>query len=176
MKALLLSSLLTATFLVVAESSARADGSTVFVHIESDRHVRLESNEYGDWRWVCDSPCDRDLPLGVDFRIGGDEVRRSRPFRLHGRAGTQTRLDVSTSSKAWFNAGIVGVSAGPALAAVASAVAFGYAIGGDESHTHAWEGIAIGGLAMTAVGLTLLLANLSSSAEQSYTWPTAVSF
>ena len=46
----------------------------VFVHVDSPRPVEIQRREGAAYVKVCDSPCDRSLPIGGDYRIGGADV------------------------------------------------------------------------------------------------------
>src|SRR5207249_5202899 len=64
------------------------------------------------WTFACGAPCDADLPLSAEYRIGGSGIRSSRAFSLAARPGEHVTLDVTTSSTGGFAGGIVLTSLG----------------------------------------------------------------
>jgi hypothetical protein len=143
---------------------------TAFVHIESDRPVRLEAVEgKKSFRFVCASPCDIPVDLDQTYRIAGDGVRASGDMQINGQPGQRVLIEVDTSSKAAFVGGIVIVSIAPVVALVGLIVYLvsaadlppspaGQSIGG---------ALGIGGLVGIAVGIVMIATNGSSKATQS---------
>ena len=89
-------------------------GPKLLVHLESSRSVRLARLEptRGTWDSMCDSPCDKQVPVEGDYRIEGTGIRPSKQFSLQGKAGDRVVIDVNAASKGWFAAGIVGTGVG----------------------------------------------------------------
>lgn len=109
--------LFTSVFLLASvrpAHAADAPGPTAVVHIHSKRKVSLETpscDSSGEWIAVCESPCDVELPLDRDYRIGGKGVRASDTFRILVRPGGRAVLTVDAGSKdaaALGTAGLVG--------------------------------------------------------------------
>lgn len=108
---------------LAAPSIARADDDRVHVHIKSEKHVQLESRPSQDDAWMvaCDSPCDRDLPLGDEYRIlYGTKATATRgdTFRLSASPGGSVNLTVDGGSTAQAVGGVVLGAGGVALAVV----------------------------------------------------------
>ncbi len=84
-------------------------GPKVLVHLETTRPVRLARYETtrGVWDDMCDSPCDKQVPVEGDYRIEGVGVRPSNRFAMQGKAGDRIVIDVNAASKGWFAAGLV---------------------------------------------------------------------
>lgn len=75
------------------------------VHIDSKIPVRLEQRARGgrggSWSSACDAPCDRNLPLGDEYRVVyGKDVTPGAPFRLRSEAGGRITLTVHPASGA----------------------------------------------------------------------------
>jgi hypothetical protein len=164
-----------------------SEGPTARVHIESDRPVSLERHVSGRvWTFVCAAPCDADVPISQEYRIGGSGVRSSRGFNLAARAGEHVTLDVTTSSTGGFAGGIVLTSLGGLtmvvglmLVLVGSAQAdehrtFGSTATGSSLYTNDGSAnitggeIALGvGAAAMLLGIIMIGSNSKSSVEQS---------
>jgi hypothetical protein len=105
----------------------RANASTAWVHIESDRPVRLEREGEGhargsEWETICASPCDAEVPLGSDVRIGGEGIRTSRPFHLNAAPGERVELVVNAGTRGGFVGGIILTSVGPIVSLIGAVV------------------------------------------------------
>jgi hypothetical protein len=102
--------------------------SMVMVHIDADADVILEQQVAGgrwaggEWRDVCQAPCDMSLPTNTMYRVGGPGVKSSRPFSIEASGGKAV-LDVHGASSGAFAGGIVLVSLGPLAILVGSLVA-----------------------------------------------------
>ncbi|HEY6463825.1 MAG TPA: hypothetical protein VIY73_26830 [Polyangiaceae bacterium] len=96
----------------------------VRVHVVGSPSAKLEEDVTGtdDWREVCSSPCDTDLPIGPRYRVNGEGRIPSEPFGLAGRPGDRVAVRVAGGSKAWFVAGIVLVPAGTLVALTGIAI------------------------------------------------------
>jgi hypothetical protein len=154
------------------------EGSAV-VHIEADVPVALDRREGRAWVFVCNAPCDEELPLSGTYRIQGAGVRNSGQFRLNGRPGDHVVLDVSTASKGGFVGGIVVAGVGVVvllvgamvLLTVASMDAADSAAGianssNDGSATTVGWVMLAGGAAATLVGVLVLTSNTRSKVDQ----------
>jgi hypothetical protein len=142
---------------------------TAFVHIESDRPVRLEAVEgRKSYRFVCTSPCDMEVDLGEHYRIAGDGVRATSDFELNAQQGQRVLIDVETSSKAGFVWGIVVVSVSPVVSLVGLVVYAISSTGPLSSSSGQTVGAAMGfgGLIGIALGTVLIASNASSKATQ----------
>lgn len=140
----------------------------VNVHIDADGDVILEQQVTGgrwaggEWRDVCQAPCDMSLPTNTMYRVGGPGVRSSRPFSIEGRDGKAV-LEVHAASSGAFVGGIVLVSLGPLAIIVGSLVAL---VGAAENSTcsitlggsgtcgsSSGDGLVAGGLVTMGVGV-----------------------
>ncbi len=162
---------------------ARRAAPSARVHIESDRPATLERHE-GAKAWVaaCSAPCDADLPLDAEYRIVGDGIRKSSPFRLAANDGGRVTLDVNAATKGGFAGGIVLTSLGPIVMLVgAVVVAIGEAdkslqtdfngsgstsSSGSSTITTGWVTVAVGAVA-TVGGILMIAGNSRSSVAQS---------
>jgi hypothetical protein len=106
-------------------------GPTVFVHVEGDEGVVLDSIAPGSVRWtrVCVAPCDAELPLTQMYRIDGENIRRSRPFSLSASPGQHVVISVSPASKSGFAGGVALASVGVAALTVGLVVLLVGAVG-----------------------------------------------
>jgi hypothetical protein len=103
------------------------------VRIDSTIPVRLEqravrAGRASAWSTACDAPCDRNLPLGDEYRVlYGKDVTAGPPFRLRAEAGSKVTLTVRPASKAGEAGGVALVVVGAALgmASLAGVVVFG---------------------------------------------------
>ena len=138
----------------------------VTVHIDADGDAILEQQVTGgrwaggEWRDVCQAPCDISLPSNTMYRVGGPGVRTSRPFSIEGQNGKAV-LEVHTASSGAFAGGIVLISLGPLAIIVGSLVAL---VGAAENTTFCYssstscssnqgDGLVAGGLVTMGVGL-----------------------
>jgi len=117
----LLASTLAST--LASASVASADDDRARVHIKSEKHVQLESraSKHDAWLLACESPCDRDLALGDEYRvIYGTEARATRgdAFRLSAAPGGSVTVTVDEGSTAQAVGGLVMATGGVALAVV----------------------------------------------------------
>jgi hypothetical protein len=108
---------------LAAPSIARADDDRAHVHIKSEKHVQLESrpSQQDAWMVACDSPCDRDLPLGDEYRVlhgTAAGATRGDTFRLSASPGGSVTLIVDGGSTAQAVGGVVLGAGGVALAFV----------------------------------------------------------
>ena len=164
--------------------------SMVTVHIDGDADVILEQQVTGgrwaggDWRDVCQSPCDVSLPTNTMYRIGGPGVRTSRPFSIEGRDGRAV-LEVHAASSGARGGGLALMIVGPLAILVGSLVAlvgwaenstscvFSGGSGSGSCSSSRGDGLVAGGLVTMAVGLgativgaVLLATNSSSKVQQ----------
>jgi hypothetical protein len=101
---------------------------SALVHIEVEGHVELEARsiEYeSDWAPVCDSPCDKRLPLDNEYRItGGEHFRRSGAFTLHAQDRERVVLRVNRSNVTGIVGGVLLIVLGAPATAIGGLVAF----------------------------------------------------
>lgn len=146
---------------------------TVFVHVASDRPVRLEQQGEGrkEWALVCASPCDGLVPMDGKYQVAGDGVRDSGDFVLTATPGNRIVIEVDTGSKAGFVGGIIIVSAAPVVALVGLVF---LAVGSvpdlrsskSSSSSNVGIGLTFGGIAGTAAGIILIVTNARTKATQ----------
>ena len=158
---------------VVPPAPAPDTGKAV-VHIEAEPEVILERQSSGQWVGMCNAPCDQEMALDANYRIGGDGVRRSGTFRLAGKNGDHVFINVSTASKSGFVGGIVLISVGaPAfligglvLLVVAAIDATPGAGDTGSAKIIGWSMFG-GGAAAVVLGIVLLSTNGHTSMDQS---------
>lgn len=141
----------------------------VTVHVESTRPVELQLNEETslDWKVVCASPCDVELPIGRLYRIDAPGVRRSKPFTLRGVPGGTQLLDVDAGSSAGHTVGMVFTSIGSPIVLIGGIVV---AVHLGNGNTDSVQGSAIAtgvGLAFFVPGLYLTISNDGTTVVQS---------
>lgn len=138
----------------------------VTVHIDADADVILEQQVAGgrwaggEWRDVCQAPCDMSLPTNTMYRVGGPGVRSSRPFSIEGRDGKAV-LEVHGASSGAFVGGIVLISLGPLAIIVGAGVALAGAFENSVScsgiystcSSNSGDGLVAGGLVTMGIGL-----------------------
>lgn len=83
-----------------------SETGTVHVKMEGDSDAVLEQDHGGTWAAVCSGACDRDLPLGVSYRITASGAKTSGAFRLLGTPGDHIVLHLNTASSAAFGGGV----------------------------------------------------------------------
>ncbi len=140
---------------------------TVHIHATSTVDLQLSDEQTLQWRTVCSTPCDVELPIGRLYRINGSGVRQTRPFALRGTPGGKQFLDVEAASSAGYAAGMVMTSLGSPVVLVGGIVVVVRVANGD---TDGIQGslIATGiGLALFVPGLYLAVNNDSTTVGQS---------
>ncbi len=181
------SALLACAALLALTRSAAADepvsppiAETVVVTLDTDEPARLEARTGpSTWETVCFAPCNVAVPLEREVRIAGDGIRHSRPFHLEGHG--HVVLTLSSGTNGGLTAGILLVSAGPALLVAGFVLALdslshtmGDAPPSGSSGAHTEGNIAgsllVGGLVVTAVGVPVgvvtIVHNARSHVEQ----------
>ena len=95
--------------IVISASSPRSR-----VHLEADRPARLEGLDPVTFQWspVCDAPCDRELPLELQYRIAGKYIRPSQAIQLAVKPGQAVALHANTASTSPLATGQTMVVAG----------------------------------------------------------------
>jgi hypothetical protein len=98
---------------IAAPLPSVSPGSPVWVHIQGSDTAELQrdTGDHRNWETVCTAPCDQAVSSAYAYRVGGDGIRNSKVFRLHGDRET---LNVDEGSKSGLVLGIVGVSVGGA--------------------------------------------------------------
>ena len=81
----------------------------VWVHVEGADGALFEMDRASDgtWETVCRAPCDIQVPVSADYRVGGQGIKQSGIFRLRGQQGDHVTVNVNGGSKAWLVTGIV---------------------------------------------------------------------
>jgi hypothetical protein len=81
----------------------------VWVHVEGADGATLEIDrgDDGTWESACRAPCDIQVPVSAEYRVGGSLLKQSGVFRLRGQQGDHVTVNVSGGSKAWLVVGIV---------------------------------------------------------------------
>ncbi len=137
-----------------------AGAGQALVHLDTDKALQIETNVGGrEWRFACEAPCDVALDLDHAYRIVGDGVRTSPPFRIAAARGGRVVLDVSPGSKAGLLGGIVLASVGLPVTVVGGFVvllasAFGAS---DDTKRTGWVVFGVG--AGSVIGGVLLIVN-----------------
>lgn len=162
---------------------------SVLVHMEGDSDAVLEMQdrkETNAFSPVCNSPCNKVLPLDRMYRITGDGMKDSRPFKLSGSAGQAVSLDVNPGRRGAFAGGIVMTVLGPITLLTGSLVylvgaaqsslvyssSSGFRTSGDGSGLKVTGGILmIAGAALTAVGIPLIVSNARTKVTQDVSSP-----
>ena len=162
---------------------ARADARThAFVHLAGADTATLERRSpRGGWETVCYTPCNQELPLGVEYRIAGDGLRTSSPFFLD-RDKPRIELDAGAATTRGHHAGIALVAVGGGAAAVGLALisaafyaqwendqifgAFGRDAPLDMGYVLAGIVTAAFGTALAVSGIVMAAAHGKSSVEQ----------
>lgn len=147
---------------------------SVLVHIESPEAVDLE-RETGDrhdpFDVVCTSPCDEWVPATGRYRIAGSGTRGSRRFELLANAGRETVV-VSPASSTAFGIGIAAIVVGAAAIAIGSLGVLANSFSDDPNGSSGHGpldlalGVVVGGLAVEAGGIALVVLNGSSRVHQ----------
>ena len=86
-----------------------APSAMVWVHVEGADGAILEMDRASDgtWETACRAPCDVQVPVTAEYRVGGSMLKQSGVFRLRGQQGDRVTVTVSGGSKAWLVVGIV---------------------------------------------------------------------
>lgn len=149
--------------LLAVAAPARAAGPTAVVHVDASSRVVLERvDDDGDTAVVCHAPCDVALAIGERYRINGDGIRPSSPFRLAGRDGARVVITPDLARSRSFVTGVVLTSLatlflGGALAGLGGAVASNENFGGVVPGL---LGILSGGISLSlGIPGTVMLAN-----------------
>jgi len=150
--------------LLAVAAPARAAGPTAVVHIDASSRVVLERvDDAGDTAVVCRAPCDVALAIGERYRINGDGIRPSSPFRLAGQDGARVVITPDLARSRSFVTGVVLTSLatlflGGALAGLGGAVASSNDVLGGV--VPGVLGILSGGISLSlGIPGTLMLAN-----------------
>lgn len=159
-------------------AAAGSSATSAFVHLEGDDDAVLEMRgpQGGDFVAMCHAPCDRALPLDAMYRIGGDGIRKSGNFKLASTDGKPVVVDVNSGHTGGFVGGIVMTALGPV---VAVAGLFVYAVSSITFYTSSSGGsggssagkttggiMMLSGLALTAVGIPLIVMNSRTKVKQ----------
>ncbi|HLK41501.1 MAG TPA: hypothetical protein VKU41_32350 [Polyangiaceae bacterium] len=156
----------------VAVNSERPS-QQVFVHMDAPPEARIQQDKTGDddWATVCQTPCDKQLPMEFWYRVVGEGIRPSGEFALRGTPGGRETVRVDPASKAAFTVGVIFLPIG-LTAAYFSLAAFelaglqaGFSGDGSNAVTVAW--LLLGGGALVAtIGLVMVRSNSKSGVTQ----------
>ncbi len=144
------------------------------VHIEfnvDDDRAELQRLDEDQWIAVCPGPCSVDGPADAVYRIGGNGVRRSTPFRLpeDERDVPVTAEAGSTSTTVW--GAVLAIGGGSlALTIGLPVLAIGFVANGDDSSGDGTAGVGpplieagavmtVGGVIAGVAGLIMVLNN-----------------
>jgi hypothetical protein len=138
--------------IVISASSPRSR-----VHLEADRPARLESLDPISFQWnpVCDAPCDRELPVELQYRIAGRDIRPSEAIQLAAMPGRAIALRANTASTGPHLTGQTMVVAGALTGGLGGVLVIGgffaaLSAGGiDGSSDHSSSATAAGDVAIT---------------------------
>jgi hypothetical protein len=86
-----------------------APSAMVWVHIDGADGAILEEDRANDgtWETACRAPCDIQVPVSAEYRVGGSMLKQSGVFHLRGQQGDRVTVSVTGGSKAWLVVGIV---------------------------------------------------------------------
>ena len=164
--------------------AAAPSAAAAFVHLEGDDDAVLEMRgpQGGDFVAMCQSPCDRALPLDAMYRIGGSGVRKSTNFKLASTDGKPVVVDVDSAHTGGFVGGIVMTALGPVVAVAGlfvyavSSITFytssGSVAGGSSAGKTTGGIMMLSGVALTAVGIPLIVMNSRTKVKQEVGAPT----
>lgn len=82
--------------------AAPMEGPFAFVHIEASGSTYLYRAPHGttDFETVCEAPCDMELPINDDYKIGGNGTKTTPRFKLKAQGGGSVTLKVDGAN--WF--------------------------------------------------------------------------
>lgn len=182
MRVLAASFALTALSLAAPAQAQRvrlAGPNEAYVLIEGPRAAMLERQSGDSFIAVCAAPCDRPFPLGVSYRIAGEDVHASEPFVLQGAAGSTVTLRVDDTQ---HHTGAVAIQGGALVTLVGGLTLVG-GIFGTCSETdngscdryrwlpYAGGAIAVVGIATIITGIVLMSKGSHSKVEQTTSAP-----
>src|SRR6185312_6712672 len=98
----------------------------VWVHVDGPEDVRIQEDPTGDndWTTVCTGPCDKALPVGLQYRFVGASLRASDPFELSGEDGARLQLEVDGALKSTHTAGLILTGGGVIVAYVGVVIVY----------------------------------------------------
>jgi hypothetical protein len=153
-------------------ASARVTG-TANVHLDG-AGAKLERERAGQWVAVCSAPCDQSLALDAFYRIGGDGIRSSKPFRLLAKDGDRLTITADVSTTTAFGVGITLASVGAAVGTIsyyglllASAHGSGYSRHSNDAAVGGFALAMLGSAGIGTIGLVMTIANEKSGVKQS---------
>lgn len=164
MRALAASFALTALSLAAPAQAQRvrlAGSNEAYVLIEGPRTAMLERQSGDSFVAVCAAPCDRPFPLGVSYRIAGEDVHPSEPFVLRGDAGSTVTLRVDDTK---HHTGAVVVQGGVLITLVGGLTLVGGIFGTcsetDNGSCDRYRWLPYVGGAIAAVGVATLITGI----------------
>ena len=119
------------------------------VHIEASGTTYLYRAPHGteDFETVCEAPCDMDLPINDDYRIGGNGTKTTPRFKLKAQGGGSVILKVDGAN--WF--AILGGGTLAVVGGMTSYVGLLMAAAGSDNHSSSDE-TGTAGLACFVIG------------------------
>jgi hypothetical protein len=157
---------------VTSHDSPRTTG-VVNVHLEG-AGAKLEREQAGQWVAVCSAPCDQRLDLDAFYRIGGDGVRSSKPFRLLAKDGDRLTLTADVSTTTAFGVGITLATVGAVVGTLsyygivlASAPTSSYMRESNDAVVGGFALAMLGSAGIGTAGLVMTVANEKSGVKQS---------
>jgi hypothetical protein len=114
------------------------------------------------WSWACSLPCEKELPIGVEYRIRGDSIYNSEPFKLSPIPIATTDLRVYPVPRWHHDLGIALLILGPLTLVPAAFVdAFLFVAPGescpDFGCSNSLAGVVALGITLTGVGLAAII-------------------
>ncbi len=151
-----------------------APGSWVYVHIDSEPGLGLETydSRWGKWLWMCKAPCDGWVTLGREFRVSGEGFKSSGRFDIDASLGQRVTLAVAPGRFGAYVAGIVMMGLGGI-----GIVVGGFALWASAQLTQDYRSTAVefgasflgAGGGLVALGLYLTVSNGRSNVTQTIT-------
>ena len=125
-------------------------GPFAFVHIEASGTTYLYRAPHGttDFETVCEAPCDMQLPINDDYKIGGNGTKTTARFKLNAPGGGSVTLRVDGAN--WF--AIIGGGTLAVVGGMTSYVGLLMAASSDHSSN---ESAGTAGLACFLIGGTV---------------------
>ncbi len=124
-------------------------GPFAFVHIEASGTTYLYRAPHGttDFETVCEAPCDMQLPINDDYKIGGNGTKTTARFKLNAQGGGSVTLKVDGAN--WF--AIIGGGTLAVVGGMTSYVGLLMAAAGSD-HSSSSDGAGTAGLACFVIG------------------------
>ena len=90
----------------------------VYIEYRADKADAILERRYGDWPWipVCTPPCSRTVRPDFEYRVGGESIVPSKPFRIY----EPTTIVVRAGDRSMKALGAIGLSVGLPLVLIGS--------------------------------------------------------